>query len=152
MICCDRNFLTYLGHESDRQTSTTGYPVSFGLIHSLFSFLKIREGFLKPRSTYRLTLIGNISIQTNMKISFAALCLATPATTYAFTPARASGRNSALLSTVEAPQREAPGAGYVPEWENRPGLSEEEFMKSDMTKPDLSEMWECPLTRWDSDT
>jgi len=87
-----------------------------------------------------------------MKLSFAVLCLATPATTYAFTPARASGRNSALLATVEAPQREAPGAGYVPEWENRPGLTEEEFMKSDMTKPDLSEMWECPLTRWDSDT
>ena len=86
-----------------------------------------------------------------MKLSFAALCLAIPATTNAFSPARASGSSSALFSTVEAPKREAPGAGYVPEWENRPGLPVEEFMKSDMLKPDLSEMWECPLTRWDSD-
>jgi hypothetical protein len=43
----------------------------------------------------------------------------------------------------------APDAGYVPEWEDRPGLTPEEFMESDMSKPDLSGMWECPLTRWD---
>jgi hypothetical protein len=46
-------------------------------------------------------------------------------------------------------QREAPGAGWVPEWEDRPGLTPEEFMQSDMSKPDLSAMWESPLTRWD---
>lgn len=49
------------------------------------------------------------------------------------------------------PQREAPGAGWVPEWEDRPGLSPEEFMESDTSKPDMSGMWECPLTRWDSE-
>lgn len=49
------------------------------------------------------------------------------------------------------PQKEAPGAGWEPEWENRPGLTPEEYMESDMTKPDLSGMWECPLTRWDAD-
>jgi hypothetical protein len=61
--------------------------------------------------------------------------------------------SSRLYSAVEidAPTRVAPGAGYIPEWEDRVGLSPEEFMKSDMTKPDLSGMWECPLTRWDSD-
>ena len=59
--------------------------------------------------------------------------------------------NTQLASAVAPPQREAPGAGYVPEWEDRPGLSPEEFMESDMSKPDLSGMWECPLTRWDSD-
>jgi hypothetical protein len=49
------------------------------------------------------------------------------------------------------PVTEAPGAGYVPEWEGRTGLPPDEFMKSDLSKPDLSEMWECPLTRWDSE-
>jgi len=39
----------------------------------------------------------------------------------------------------------------MPEWENREGKSPEEFMQSDMDKPDLSGMWECPLTRWDSE-
>ena len=55
-----------------------------------------------------------------------------------------------LAATVAPPEREAPNAGYVPDWEDRPGLSPEEFMESDMSKPDLSGMWECPLTRWDS--
>lgn len=71
----------------------------------------------------------------------------------AFAPLRNQvSLSSRLYSTVgiDAPERVAPGAGYVPEWENRPGLSPEEFMKSDMSKPDLSGMWECPLTRWDS--
>jgi len=61
--------------------------------------------------------------------------------------------NSGIKSTTESlsPERVAPDAGYIPEWENRgDGLSEEEFMKSDLSKPDLSEMWECPLTLWDS--
>lgn len=87
-----------------------------------------------------------------MKLSFAALCLAIPATTNAFTTSRTTASEStALFSTLEAPKREAPGAGYVPEWENRPGLTEDEYMKSDMSKPDLSGMWECPLTQWNSD-
>lgn len=53
-------------------------------------------------------------------------------------------------TTVEPPIREAPGAGYVPAWENRQGKSPDEFLQSDMSKEDLSGMWECPLTRWDS--
>lgn len=53
--------------------------------------------------------------------------------------------------TTSPPTRVAPSAGWVPEWENRPGLTPSEFMESDMSKPDLSGMWECPLTRWDSE-
>mmetsp|Transcript_30438 Transcript_30438/g.63554 ORF Transcript_30438/g.63554 Transcript_30438/m.63554 type:complete len:457 (-) Transcript_30438:278-1648(-) len=66
--------------------------------------------------------------------------------------AGASMRTS-LQATIdaEAPTREAPGAGYVPEWEGRTGLTQEEFLQSDMSKEDLSGMWECPLTRWNPD-
>lgn len=65
-------------------------------------------------------------------------------------------RASALSATVEdttaaPPVKEAPGAGWVPDWEDRKGLPESEFMKSDENQPDLSGMWECPLTRWDSE-
>jgi len=55
------------------------------------------------------------------------------------------------LSSSITPERVAPDAGSIPEWEGRVGLSPEAFIKSDMEKPDLSEMWECPLTRWDSE-
>jgi hypothetical protein len=59
--------------------------------------------------------------------------------------------SSKLLSTVATPpERVAPDAGYVPDWEDRPGLAPEEFLQSDMTKPDLAGMYECPLTRWDT--
>ena len=93
-----------------------------------------------------------------MKLSFAAFAVAalSPASTFAFTSTNV-GKNrvapsSHLFSTVEAPpNKEAPGAGWEPEWENRPGLSREEFLNSDMSKPDRSAMWECPLTRWDSE-
>ncbi len=51
--------------------------------------------------------------------------------------------------TTTAPERSSPGAGYVPEWENRSGLTPAEFLNSNPNKPDLSVgMWECPLTRW----
>mmetsp|Transcript_34792 Transcript_34792/g.68466 ORF Transcript_34792/g.68466 Transcript_34792/m.68466 type:complete len:475 (+) Transcript_34792:95-1519(+) len=70
-------------------------------------------------------------------------------------------RTVVLASTTEerpavaapVPSRIAPDAGYNPTWveEGRPGLSPEEFLKSDTSKPDASGMWECPLTRWDSD-
>jgi hypothetical protein len=47
-------------------------------------------------------------------------------------------RASSLFSTVEeAPVKEAPGAGWEPEWEGRTGLEPEEFMQSDMSKHDL---------------
>jgi len=59
--------------------------------------------------------------------------------------------NTHLLSTAEPPERVAPDAGYKPEWENRDGKAPDDFTKSDMAKDDLSGMWECPLTRWDSD-
>ena len=67
-------------------------------------------------------------------------------------PRGSSRSSSTLKSTVDAdvPERVAPDAGWLPDWEGRTGLSPEEFMKSDMAKPDRSEMWECPLTRWDS--
>ena len=85
-----------------------------------------------------------------MKLSIAALALATPSV-LGFSSQTRKVSSTALSSTMEPPERIAPDAGYVPEWENRPGLSPEEFMKSDMSKPDLAGMWECPLTRWDAD-
>jgi len=93
-----------------------------------------------------------------MKIS--AAIIATLATTStAFTPPSIPQQHSStttkLYSTIEkpttTPERTAPSAGYEPEWEDRTGLSPDEFMKSDMNKPDLSGMWECPLTLWDSE-
>ena len=91
-----------------------------------------------------------------MKLSFSALSLALlPAVSVAFTTAPQQGvvvRSSLSAATLDTPPtREPPGAGWEPEWENRPGLTPEEFMKSDMSKPDLSGMWECPLTRWNSE-
>jgi hypothetical protein len=87
-----------------------------------------------------------------MKLSAAALALALPSATFAFTSSVVkNGASSALFSTMEIPQRVAPDAARVPDWENRPGLPEEEYMKSNMSKPDMSGMWECPLTKWDSD-
>uniref|UniRef100_A0A7S2W2J7 TauD/TfdA-like domain-containing protein n=1 Tax=Eucampia antarctica TaxID=49252 RepID=A0A7S2W2J7_9STRA len=58
-----------------------------------------------------------------------------------------------LHSTVspETPERVAPDAGWIPEWEDRQGLSPEKFIASNMNKPDASGMWECPLTRWNSE-
>jgi len=88
-----------------------------------------------------------------MKFSIAALALASSApSVLGFSPSTAGQRlSSALSSTVEPPERTAPDAGYIPEWEDRTGLTPEEFMASDMSKPDLAGMWECPLTRWDSE-
>jgi len=64
----------------------------------------------------------------------------------------ASKKLFATTTIPQTPERIQPDAGYVPEWENRgPGLTEEEFLRSDESKPDLAGMWECPLTRWDSD-
>merc|ERR1719223_83266 len=84
-----------------------------------------------------------------MKLAFSAYLLATAS---AFAPSPKSGHVSLTLrSTAEPPERTAPDAGFTPEWEDRQGLSPEEFIKSDMSKPDLSGMWECPLTRWESE-
>ena len=69
----------------------------------------------------------------------------------AFSPVTPAALTTTSLKAAIAPERVAPDAGYVPEWEGRTGKSPEEFMQSDMNKPDLSGMWECPLTRWDSD-
>lgn len=86
-----------------------------------------------------------------MKI--APLAVALLPVVVSFAPHRqAFSPSSKLFSTVNAPtERVAPDAGYVPEWEDRPGLTPEEFLESDMDKPDRSGMWECPLTRWDSE-
>lgn len=83
-----------------------------------------------------------------MKLIVAATLLASAC---AFAPISTPTLSSSLASTATPPERVAPDAGYVPEWEDRPGLPQEEFLNSDMNKPDLSGMWECPLTRWDSE-
>jgi hypothetical protein len=86
-----------------------------------------------------------------MKFATLAL-LSTLSNSTAFVPSRPIAKTLALHSTLESPpERIAPSAGSEPAWENRPGLTPEEFMSSDMSKPDLGGMWECPLTRWDSD-
>jgi hypothetical protein len=97
-------------------------------------------------------------------LSFLVTATATSTTSTAFvaSPSLVRPRNAiSLAATVEkekdqassssaaVPVREAPGAGYVPAWENRSGLTQQAFLNSDMTKPDISAMWECPLTRWD---
>jgi len=93
-----------------------------------------------------------------MKVATAALLSLTLSvgSTHAFTSlghsnAAARTTTTRLSVAAEPPTRTAPDAGYIPDWEDRPGLTPEEFMQSDMSKPDLSGMWECPLTRWDSD-
>jgi hypothetical protein len=92
-----------------------------------------------------------------MKLSFAAFSLAVlPTATLAFTAAPkkngAISRSTLFAATLDSPPaKDAPGSGWEPEWENREGLAPEQFMKSDVTKPDISGMWECPLTRWDSE-
>mmetsp|Transcript_2348 Transcript_2348/g.3678 ORF Transcript_2348/g.3678 Transcript_2348/m.3678 type:complete len:457 (+) Transcript_2348:116-1486(+) len=90
-----------------------------------------------------------------MKIAAAALFAALAANqSTAFAPTRSRSSNvisTKLSSTMQPPERTAPDAGYVPDWEGRTGLAPEEFIASDMAKPDLSGMWECPLTRWDSE-
>lgn len=83
-----------------------------------------------------------------MKLVIAASLLYSVA---AFAPSRQSSFSTHLQSTLDAPERTAPDAGYTPEWEDREGLAPEEFIKSNMGKPDLAGMWECPLTRWDSE-
>ena len=85
----------------------------------------------------------------NMKLILAAALLSNVAS---FAPNAQNQRLPVSLSSAVAPpERTAPSAGWMPDWEDRPGLSPEEFMESDMSKADRSEMWECPLTRWDSD-
>lgn len=93
-----------------------------------------------------------------MRILTSALALVIAASTAsAFNaPRRTAALPSKLYAATiekkdEAPERTAPLAGYVPDWEDRSGLTEEEFMASDKSKPDLSEMWECPITRWDTE-
>jgi hypothetical protein len=83
--------------------------------------------------------------------------LAFTASTAAFAPSfqhsTKSLSGSARFSTAapSPPEKVAPDAGWEPEWENRAGLPASEFIQSDMSKPDIAGMWECPLTRWDSD-
>jgi hypothetical protein len=87
-----------------------------------------------------------------MRLSLAAVALVSSApAVLGFSTQTTKVFSSALGSTIDPPERTAPDAGFVPEWEDRPGLSPEEFIASDMSKPDLSGMWECPLTKWDSD-
>jgi hypothetical protein len=86
--------------------------------------------------------------------SILTACVALSASTAAFAPAfTRSTTSSARFSTTapSPPERVAPDAGWEPEWGNGTGLPQSEFIQSDMSKPDIAGMWECPLTRWDSD-
>ena len=88
-----------------------------------------------------------------MKVSQVALALSliVPGS-LCFVPSQSRTKSGfGLQSTSAPPERVAPDAGYIPEWTGRTGLTPEEFMESDMSKPDLSGMWESPFTLWDSD-
>jgi hypothetical protein len=86
----------------------------------------------------------------SLVFSIAVSVLVTSAS--AFMPVTTTqGSTVVVRSTVAPPERTSPGAGWEPAWENRPGLTPSEFMKSDMTKPELIDIWECPLTRWDTE-
>jgi hypothetical protein len=92
-----------------------------------------------------------------MRLSIAAFALASmasPIAVFGFSSTKlrttTTTTTSKLSSTAEPPERLAPDAGYVPDWEDRAGLTPDKFMATDMSKPDLSGMWECPLTKWDS--
>lgn len=96
---------------------------------------------------------------TSSALAKALLVVSSTTTSRAFLPqdlaaaTASSSRSSPLMAVsidADAPERVAPDAGWNPEWEDRPGLTEEVFLKSDESKPDLSGMWECPLTRWDA--
>ena len=90
-----------------------------------------------------------------MKLSFAGFVIAACLQEgLAFTPSRSAPSSRLALSSTpvaDTPERVAPGAGYVPDWEDREGLPVDQFLQSDESKPDLSGMWECPLTKWDSE-
>lgn len=79
-----------------------------------------------------------------------ALSFALLPTTFPPTLKTPSPTLTPLYSTLSPPPRVPPSAGYTPEWEDIVGLPTEEFMLSDMNKPDLGDnLLECPLTRWD---
>jgi hypothetical protein len=86
-----------------------------------------------------------------MKFFVAAATLLSSAQAFSPIISQHGSLSTQLKSSIAPPERVAPDAGYLPDWEDRTGKSPEEFMKSDMNKPDRSGMWECPLTRWDSE-
>jgi hypothetical protein len=66
--------------------------------------------------------------------------------------ARSTMEEKSVPPPAQPIKKEAPLAGWEPDWEDRPsGLTQDQFLQSDLTLPDLAGMWECPLTRWDSD-
>jgi hypothetical protein len=96
-----------------------------------------------------LTFLVTTSTSTSAFFVAPSLCPRKSLSPLAATVEKEKKASASASAATSPPVREAPGAGYVPAWENRPGLSQEEFLNSDMSKPDLSAMWECPLTRWD---
>lgn len=86
-----------------------------------------------------------------MKLNLSLFLLTAATCSHAFVMKPSAATTSLLSSTASPPERVAPDAGYMPDWEDRSGLAPEEFIKSDENKPDLGGMWECPLTRWDSE-
>lgn len=138
----------YFSHRSETDESTINGKGVTGGWRSLTFFDAASRQLIRLCFLFvPIEIISNS--KATMKLSVAVSCLLL-SNTLAFNPVPFSARTTRLQSTA-APERIAPDAGYEPEWENRPGLSPEEFMASDMSKPDASGMWECPLTRWDSD-
>jgi hypothetical protein len=103
----------------------------------------------QERNTQQLTRMTKLSLLTLLGVTLPAVSAFAPVTR--MTSQSLSLSTSSLHATVQdAPLvREAPGSGWEPEWEGRQGLPKEKFLESDMSKPDRSGMWECPLTRWD---
>jgi hypothetical protein len=135
-------------------------PVAFFMSFLVVAIIRSKPFSFGPfvdRSVSVLQFAASKYLIAIMKLGSMVLvaALACPlASSFVLTPSSSSSTR-ALVSAkatvdVEAPPaREAPGAGSMPDWENRPG--KENFLDSDLSQPDLSEMWECPLTRWDSE-
>jgi hypothetical protein len=105
----------------------------------------------EERNTQQLTRMMKLSLLTLLGVTLPAVSAFAPQTRMTGQSLSLSLSTTSLHATVQdAPLvREAPGSGWEPEWEGRQGLPKEKFLESDMSKPDRSGMWECPLTRWD---
>lgn len=121
----------------------------------------------------RILSIVEYFVVDTMKVHAAALVLTLAASAAAFAPSRPSSSAVAIISSPRRtsfrlgstldrpagpssppPERVAPDAARVPDWEGRrnpPSGSTAEFMNSDPDEPEIGDrMWECPLTRWDA--
>jgi hypothetical protein len=110
----------------------------------------------------------NVGLYPSVFLSIVVILSTTTTTTYGWTISgiintKRTTTTSTTTTTLYASttttssssvSRTPPGVGNKPNWENRRRTQEytvSEFLRSNENQPDASEMWECPLTRWDSE-